>query len=127
MILAPRSPESRFAAVDISRSSVKKTRASTGRAEIGSVGFQMPDINCPAFREETFDHPILCFVFEGLADPVAALAELRRVLKNGSTLTTIEEDHGSAYFTRTVPRPQGDPVTGGQGPESGWEGCGILP
>jgi len=37
-------------------------------------------------------------VLEHLKDPHAALAELRRVLKKGCSITVIEGDHGSAYF-----------------------------
>ena len=40
----------------------------------------------------------MCFVLEHLAQPVAALAHLKAMLKPGGTITVIEGDHGSAYF-----------------------------
>ena len=35
------------------------------------------------FDAESFDHVFVCFVLEHLADPVAALARLRRLLRPG--------------------------------------------
>jgi hypothetical protein len=40
----------------------------------------------------------VCFVLEHLRDPVGALVRLKRLLKQGGTVTAIEGDHGSAYF-----------------------------
>ncbi|MDX6415387.1 MAG: hypothetical protein QOG28_7 [Trebonia sp.] len=50
------------------------------------------------FAPESFDHIFVCFVLEHLADPVRALASLRRLLRPAGTITVIEGDHGSAYF-----------------------------
>jgi SAM-dependent methyltransferase len=63
-----------------------------------NVAFQEADIFALPFAEAQFDHVFVCFVLEHLADPVAALAKLRHVLKPGGTLTVIEGDHGSTYF-----------------------------
>ena len=50
------------------------------------------------FAPASFDHVFVCFVLEHLAEPVAALAALKRVLKPGGSITVIEGDHGSTYF-----------------------------
>lgn len=63
-----------------------------------NVVFQQADIFALPFGDAQFDHVFVCFVLEHLADPVGALAALRRVLKPGGTLTAIEGDHGSTFF-----------------------------
>ncbi|MBT4512543.1 MAG: methyltransferase domain-containing protein, partial [Chloroflexi bacterium] len=48
--------------------------------------------------DESFDHVFVCFVLEHLSEPLVALAELKRVLKPGGTITAIEGDHGSCFW-----------------------------
>jgi SAM-dependent methyltransferase len=50
------------------------------------------------FNACTFDYVIVCFVLEHLPNPIQALIELKRVLKNGGALIVIEGDHGSTFF-----------------------------
>lgn len=96
--LATRSPRARFVSVDISAESLAVAMTRTREAGAANVDFQQADIYGLPFPDERFDHVFVCFVLEHLARPVAALAELRRVLKRGGTITVIEGDHGSVYF-----------------------------
>ena len=93
--LATRSPRARLVSVDISAASLAVARTRTGDAGAANVEFHQADVYGLPFPDERFDHVFVCFVLEHLARPVAALAELRRVLKRGGTITVIEGDHGS--------------------------------
>lgn len=96
--LALGSPEARITSVDISPQSVERARERLARIGGANVRFQVADLFALPFAEGSFDHVFVCFVLEHLADPVAALAALRRVLRPGGTITVIEGDHGSTYF-----------------------------
>ena len=64
----------------------------------GYTTFELQDVNTLTFEDDTFDHVFVCFVLEHMSDPVKTLLELKRVLKDGGTMTIVEGDHGSAYF-----------------------------
>ena len=96
--LAARSPEARITAIDVSDASVAGARARVEAAGLTNVSFAQADVFALPFADASFDHVFLCFVLEHLADPVAALAALARVVRPGGTVTAIEGDHGSAYF-----------------------------
>ena len=57
--------------------------------------FLQADLRALPFLDAPFDHAFVCFVLEHLSDQDAALAELRRVLRPGGSLTVIEGDHGT--------------------------------
>jgi ubiquinone/menaquinone biosynthesis C-methylase UbiE len=63
-----------------------------------NVTFRHADLFALPFADASFDHVFVCFVLEHLADPVAVLRALGRVLKPGGTITAIEGDHGTALF-----------------------------
>jgi SAM-dependent methyltransferase len=96
--LASNSPQARFVSVDISPVSLAQAERTVRERGFANVEFRQANIFELPFAEAQFDHVFVCFVLEHLADPVAALAKLRRVLKPGGTLTVIEGDHGSTYF-----------------------------
>lgn len=96
--LAANSPQAQFVSVDLSPVSLAQAERQVRERGFANVVFQQANIFALPFVEAQFDHVFVCFVLEHLADPVAALAKLRRVLKPGGTLTVIEGDHGSAYF-----------------------------
>lgn len=98
LTLAQRSPDARFMSVDISAESIAEAMRRAEEAGIGNVEFRQGDIFALPFADESFDHVFVCFVLEHLSQPIAALTELKRLLKPGGTITVIEGDHGSTYF-----------------------------
>ena len=101
--LAANSPEARFTCLDISPDSLAQAREAAAARGIGQIEFHQGDLYAPPFGEAEFDHVFLCFVLEHLADPVAVLSQLKRVLRPGGSLTVIEGDHGSCYFHPETP------------------------
>jgi SAM-dependent methyltransferase len=98
VILARNSPGASITSVDISPDSLRKARAAVESEGITNVSFRQEDIFNLSFADGSFDHVFLCFVLEHLRESAKALAELRRVLKPGGSITAIEGDHGSAFF-----------------------------
>ncbi|MFZ5570824.1 MAG: methyltransferase domain-containing protein [Thermodesulfobacteriota bacterium] len=96
--LAANSPDARIISVDISENSIAEARAKVTAAGFTNVHFQQGDIVDLPFEPRSFDHIFVCFVLEHLARPVEALLALKKLLKNGGTITVIEGDHGSACF-----------------------------
>ena len=84
--------------MDISETSLAEARRRVADAGLTNVTFQQTDIHCLPFEDQSFDHVFVCFLLEHLAEPALGLAEVRRVLKPGGSLTVVEGDHGSAYF-----------------------------
>ncbi|GAB2912016.1 methyltransferase domain-containing protein [Streptomyces mayteni] len=93
------SPGVRWVAVDRSAESLAVARARVmSRAPGADVRWCEADVYELPFADAEFDHVFVCFVVEHLSNPGRALAELRRVLRPGGTLTLIEGDHGAAFF-----------------------------
>lgn len=96
--LARRSPDARFASVDIEERSLEAAKSRIADAGFTHVDFHRGDIFQLPFAPDTFDHVFVCFVLEHLARPAEALRRLKTLLRAGGTITVIEGDHGSAYF-----------------------------
>jgi SAM-dependent methyltransferase len=103
--LVAASPGAHVTAVDIDPVSLDRARERLARAARpaaegagGRVEWCRADVRRLPFPDDRFDHVFVCFLLEHLAAPAAALAELRRVLRPGGTITVIEGDHGSAFF-----------------------------
>ena len=96
--LASNSPDAHFTAIDISEKSVAAARKKIQDAGCTNVSFQQGDIFALQFEPESFDHLFVCFVLEHLAQPLAAIRCLKKLLKAGGTITVVEGDHGSTYF-----------------------------
>jgi SAM-dependent methyltransferase len=98
-ILIENSPDVALTSIDLSPDSLTMAQERTGPNGRTNVEFRAADIFDLPFEDETFDHVFVCFVLEHLADPVGALRALRRVLKCGGSMTVIEGDHGSTFFS----------------------------
>jgi SAM-dependent methyltransferase len=98
-IIALKNSLCKFVSIDISDDSIKKAKAAAKSLNISNVEFRKADVFDLPFANGSFDHVLVCFVLEHLSDYKAALAELKRVLKLNGSITIIEGDHGSAYFS----------------------------
>lgn len=96
--LARLNPHVSITAVDVAETSLGQARATIEAEGIANVVFVRADIHHLPFEEESFDHVFVCFVLEHLARPVEVLMRLKRVLKEGGSVTVIEGDHGSTFF-----------------------------
>lgn len=103
IIIAGQNPECTFLSIDISPSSLETARTrvieTLGKSAESQVTFKQADMTRLSYPDATFDHIFICFVLEHLAEPVAALKEVRRVLRPGGSITVIEGDHGSVFFS----------------------------
>jgi ubiquinone/menaquinone biosynthesis C-methylase UbiE len=97
--LAQNSPDAEITSIDLSPTSLAQAKERVQAAGIRNVTFRHADIHALPFPDNFFDHVFVCFVLEHLPDPARALTCLRRVLRPGGTITVIEGDHGSAYFS----------------------------
>ena len=102
-MLVKRNPDTQFACIDISEESLATAQKLKDQDGFEQVTFQTADIHALDFTDRTFDHIFICFVLEHLDDPVAALIELKRVLKPTGTITCIEGDHGSCFWYPETP------------------------
>jgi len=98
VILAKRNPQARIVSIDISADSLGEARDRTDRLGITNVQLQQADIMDMPFGKERFDHVFVCFVLEHLEEPLRALQGLKKVLREGGTITVIEGDHGSCFW-----------------------------
>jgi SAM-dependent methyltransferase len=99
VVLAANSPDTCFTAIDLSEDSLAAARDAVAERGFANVTFRRGDIFELPFGPGTFDHVFVCFVLEHLAEPQKALACLKQVLRPGGTLTVIEGDHGSTFFS----------------------------
>jgi SAM-dependent methyltransferase len=85
--------------MEISEDSISKAREIALNEQIKNVEFLHADLFDTPLDQESFDHVFVCFVLEHLSDPVRALKILFDAMKTGGTITVIEGDHGSGFWT----------------------------
>jgi ubiquinone/menaquinone biosynthesis C-methylase UbiE len=98
-ILARRNPGAVLHGIDISAESLQQARAVARQEGIENVSFERSDLYALSDKPASYDHVFVCFVLEHLPDPDRALQIFREILKPGGTITLIEGDHGSGFWT----------------------------
>ena len=98
-ILTRRNPEAFFQALEIAEDSISKAREIALHEQIANVEFLHADLFEISLDPESYDHIFVCFVLEHLSHPFGALKILFDALKTGGTITVIEGDHGSGFWT----------------------------
>ena len=104
-VTLPATARARITSIDISAGALKEATARVDAAGLTNVQFRQADIFALPFEPESFDHVFVWFVLEHLSRPVEALTALKSELRPCSSITLIEDDHGSAYFLPTAPPP----------------------
>ena len=98
-ILSRRNPGIKLTSIDISESSVEQARKTVEKQGCRGVKIEQDDIYDHQLGTGSFDHLFVCFLLEHLEDPPSALGIMKDLLRKGGTLTVIEGDHGSGFWT----------------------------
>lgn len=93
--LARRVAPGRVVGVDVSASVIQTAREAQAAAGDADVSFEQESVYELPFADSSFDVVHAHQVLQHLADPVAALVEMRRVLRPGATLAVRETDYGA--------------------------------
>jgi SAM-dependent methyltransferase len=78
--------------VDLEPNMIEQAKVLAGQNDVDNIEFQVADIYDLPFEDGQFDVVFTSAVLEHLADPVAALKSLRRVLKPGGLGAIIQTD-----------------------------------
>ena len=81
--------------IDASAEVIDEARSSASSTGASNVRFDVGDVYSLAFDDDAFDVVHAHQVLQHLTDPVAALRELRRVLRAGGTLAVRDSDYGA--------------------------------
>jgi SAM-dependent methyltransferase len=87
----------RVTALEVTAEALDLARAETARRGLTNVDFAVGDVHALDFADDTFDVVHAHQVLQHVADPVAALREMRRVTKPGGTVAVRDSDY--AAFT----------------------------
>jgi SAM-dependent methyltransferase len=77
-------------------------RERTGRG-LGDVSFRTGDVYALGFHDASFDVVHAHQVLQHLTDPVAALREMRRVIRPGGLLAVRDSDYGAKFWAPAEP------------------------
>ncbi|MEE2778353.1 MAG: methyltransferase domain-containing protein [Acidobacteriota bacterium] len=91
--LANRVPDGKVIGVDVSSEVLAGARDHCAAAALSNVTFEEASVYGLRFDEATFDVAYAHQVLQHLADPVAALAEMRRVLRPGGLVAVRDGDY----------------------------------
>ncbi len=81
--------------IDRSAEVIEKARADVGSNGPGNVTFAVGDVYALGFEDDCFDVVYAHQVLQHLTDPVAALREMRRVLRPGGLLAVRDADYSA--------------------------------
>ncbi|MCA2212553.1 class I SAM-dependent methyltransferase [Jidongwangia harbinensis] len=97
--LATRVAPGRVTALELTDAALDLARAEIGRRGLTTVDFAVGDVHALDFPDATFDVAHAHQVLQHVADPVAALREMRRVTRPGGLIAVRDSDYtGFAWF-----------------------------
>jgi SAM-dependent methyltransferase len=96
--LAARVPQGQVTAIDAAADVLELAREEAGRRGVANVGFETGDVYRLAFGDGTFDVVHAHQVLQHLSDPVAALAEMRRVCRPGGLVAARDGDYAGMFW-----------------------------
>ncbi len=96
--LAVRVPGGEVTGIDAAAGVLAEARAEADRRGQANVRFETGDVYRLAFEDGTFDVVHAHQVLQHLSDPVAALAEMRRVCRPGGLVAARDGDYGGMFW-----------------------------
>jgi SAM-dependent methyltransferase len=96
----------RVTALEVTDAALELARSEITRRGLTNVDFRTGDVHALDFADDTFDVVHAHQVLQHVADPVAALREMRRVTKPGGIVAVRDSDY--AAFTWWPPLPELD-------------------
>ena len=96
--LAARVPDGRVTGIDAAAGVLAEARQEAGRRGQANVRFETGDVYQLAYADGTFDVVHAHQVLQHLSDPVAALAEMRRVCRPGGLVAVRDGDYGGMFW-----------------------------
>jgi SAM-dependent methyltransferase len=124
--LARRVAPGRVTALEISEDALAITRAEIEKQGLDTVSFKVGDVHALDFPDDSFDVVHAHQVLQHVADPVAALREMRRVTRPGGLIAVRDSDYSAftwfpespgldewlALYRRVARGNGGEPVAG---------------
>ena len=92
--LAARVPDGQVTGIDAAGDVLAIAKAEADRRGVANIGFEIGDVYTLDFADDSFDVVHAHQVLQHLADPVAALAEMRRVCRPGGVVAARDGDYG---------------------------------
>jgi ubiquinone/menaquinone biosynthesis C-methylase UbiE len=99
-----RAGEGRVVGIDAAGEILADARAEAARHGQRNVSFEAGDVYQLAFADDTFDVVHAHQVLQHLADPVAALAQMRRVCRPGGVVAARDGDYGGMFWFPADPQ-----------------------
>jgi SAM-dependent methyltransferase len=96
--LAARVPDGEVIGIDAASDVLAEARREAGRHGRPNVSFGAGDAYHLAFEDGAFDVVHAHQVLQHLSDPVAALAEMRRVCRDGGLVAVRDSDYGGMFW-----------------------------
>src|SRR5438552_704358 len=89
--------------IDASADAIEEARALAVSKGCANVRFEVADVYAVPFEDATFDAAFSHAVMQHLGDPLAALREIRRVLKPGGIIGIADADHDGTILAPPDP------------------------
>ena len=101
--LAERIAPGQLIAVDITDDALGAARAEANARNISNIAFATADVHALEFADDTFDVVHAHQVLQHVADPVAALREMRRVCAPGGVVAARDSDYAGFIWYPQLP------------------------